>query len=75
MTVAVSFNETVDVVKKHLATHPLAGEVLYDRSGEASEKFDAPGTSYIVILDKSGKVVYSGMGPDQKLDDAIRKAL
>ena len=75
VTVAVSFNETVDVVKKHLATHPLAGEVLYDRSGEASEKFDAPGTSYIVILDKSGKVVYSGMGPDQKLDDAIRKAL
>jgi thiol-disulfide isomerase/thioredoxin len=75
VTVAVSFNETPDVVKKHLATHPLAGDVLYDRSGEASEKFDAPGTSYVVILDKAGKVVYSGMGADQKLDDAVRKAL
>ncbi|MBI3792500.1 MAG: TlpA family protein disulfide reductase [Gemmatimonadetes bacterium] len=75
VTVAVSFNETPEVVKKHLATHPLAGEVLYDRSGEASEKYDAPGTSYVVILDKAGKVVYSGMGADQKLDDAIKKAL
>lgn len=75
LTIAVSFNETVDVVKKHLATHPLAGDVLYDRSGEASEKFDAPGTSYVVILDKAGKVVYTGIGADQKLEDAIRKAL
>ena len=75
LTIAVSFNETVDVIKKHLATHPLAGDVLYDRSGEASEKFDAPGTSYVVILDKAGKVVYTGIGADQKLADAIRKAL
>ena len=75
LTIAVSFNETVDVVKKHLVTHPLAGDVLYDRTGEASEKFDAPGTSYVVILDKAGKVVYTGIGGDQKLDDAIRRAL
>ncbi len=75
LTIAVSFNETPEVVIKHLATHPLVGDVLYDRSGEASEKFDAPGTSYVVILDKTGKVVYSGMGADQKLADAIRKAL
>ena len=75
VTIAVSFNETVDVVKKHLATHPLAGEVFYDRTGETSEKFDAPGTSYIVILDKAGKVVYTGMGASQQLDAAIRKAM
>ena len=75
LTIAVSFNETVDVVKKHLATHPLAGDVLYDRSGEASEKFDAPGTSYVVILDKAGRVVYTGIGGDQKLEAGLRKAL
>jgi thiol-disulfide isomerase/thioredoxin len=75
LTIAVSFNETVDVVRKHLAAHPLAGDVLYDRTGEASEKFDAPGTSYVVILDKAGTVVYTGIGGDQKLDDAIRRAL
>ena len=75
VTVAVSYNETVEVVKKHLSTHPLAGDVLYDRSGETSAKYDAPGTSYVVILDKAGKVVYTGIGADQKLDAAIRKAL
>ena len=31
VTVAVSYNETVEDVKKHLVTHPLAGVVLYDR--------------------------------------------
>ncbi len=75
VTVAVSYNETVEVVKKHLVTHPLAGVVLYDRSGETSAKYDAPGTSYVVILDKTGKVVYTGIGADQKIDAAIRKAL
>lgn len=74
VTVAVSFNETPEVVKKHLATHPMTGDVLYDRTGEASEKFDAPGTSYVVILDKAGRVAYTGMGAKQpKLADAVRK--
>ncbi len=75
VTVAVSFNETPEVVKKHLATHPMKGDVLYDRTGEASEKFDAPGTSYVVILDKAGKVVYTGMGARQpRLAEAVKKA-
>ena len=50
-------------------------ELLYDRKGDASEAYDAPATSYVVVLDRTGKVVYTGAGGDQDLEAAIRKAL
>ena len=34
-----------------------------------------PATSYVVVLDKKGKVVYTGLGGKQDLEAAIRKAL
>jgi ribosomal protein S5 len=34
-----------------------------------------PATSYVVVLDRKGKVVYTGVGGDQDLEAAIRKAL
>jgi len=49
--------------------------VVYDKTGDASDKFDVPATSYIVILNKDGRVVYTGVGADQDIDAAIRKVL
>jgi TATA-box binding protein (TBP) (component of TFIID and TFIIIB) len=43
--------------------------------GKAAGAFDAPATSYVVVLDKSGKVVYTGLGGKQDLDAALKKAL
>ena len=34
-----------------------------------------PATSYVVVLDRSGKVVYTGVGAKQDLEPAILKAL
>jgi ribosomal protein S5 len=34
-----------------------------------------PATSYVVVVDRSGKVVYTGVGGTQNIDAAIRKAL
>jgi hypothetical protein len=34
-----------------------------------------PATSYVVVLDKAGKVVYTGVGGKQDLEGAIRKAM
>ena len=48
---------------------------LFDRKGNASGAYDAPATSYVVVLDKSGRVVYTGLGGQQDLEPAIRKAL
>ena len=48
------------------------GIVPEPRQGRA---FDVPGTSFIVIADRAGKVVYTGLGDKQDLVTAVRKAL
>ena len=48
---------------------------LWDAKGDATGKWDVPATSYVVVLDKAGKVVYTGVGGSQDLESAIRKAL
>ncbi len=73
--VAVSVNQSADRVKAYAEKHELPLEVLYDRRGYASDAYEVPATSYIVIVDAKGTVVYTGVGGDQDLDAAIRKAL
>lgn len=73
--VAVSVNQSPARVKAYVAKHGIPWEQFFDRKGEASGAFDAPATSYIVILDRAGKVVYTGLGGKQDLEPAIRKAI
>jgi hypothetical protein len=47
--------------------------VLWDGAGNAVRAFDAPATSYVVILDRQGKVAYTGVGPDQDLEAALAR--
>jgi thiol-disulfide isomerase/thioredoxin len=75
VAVAVSVNQSVERAKRYQAAHKLPVTMLYDRKGDASEAYEAPATSYIVVVNKAGKVVYTGAGGDQDLDAAIRKAL
>jgi len=49
--------------------------VYYDRKGAAADGYDAAATSYVVIVDKTGTVVYTGLGGTQNLEIAIKKAL
>jgi thiol-disulfide isomerase/thioredoxin len=73
--VAVSVNQSPELVKRYVAKHGMPWDQLYDRRGNATGAYDVPATSYIVILDRTGKVVYTGLGGDQKLESAIRRAL
>ena len=73
--VAVSVNETPARVKAFAAKHGLPGEQYFDTKGDATGAYDVPATSYIVVLNKAGKVVYTGQGGKQDLDAAIKKAL
>jgi thiol-disulfide isomerase/thioredoxin len=75
VAVAVSVNQSPTLVKRYVAKHGMPGDQLYDRRGNATGAYDVPATSYIVLLDRTGKVVYTGLGGDQKLEPAIRKAL
>ena len=73
--VSVSVNQSPDRVKAYVAKHGIPGDQLFDRNGKATGAYDVPATSYVVVLDKSGKVVYTGLGGDQDLEKAIKKAL
>lgn len=73
--VAVSFNESTNRVKLYAEKHGLVHEILYDRAGDASAAYDVPATSYVVVIDKAGKVVYTGLGGDQDLEKAVAKGM
>jgi thiol-disulfide isomerase/thioredoxin len=73
--VAVSVNESPDRVKAFVAKHGLPGDQYFDTKGNATGAFDVPATSYVVVINKAGKVVYTGLGGRQNLDAAIKKAL
>jgi thiol-disulfide isomerase/thioredoxin len=73
--VAVSVNQSPTLVKRYVDRHGMPWEQLYDRRGNATGAYDVPATSYIVILDRAGKVVYTGLGGDQKLEPAVRRVV
>ena len=73
--VAVSVNESPELVRRYVEKHGLAGVQFYDRKGTAIDAYDVPATSFVVVINKAGKVVYTGLGGTQDLDAAIRKAL
>jgi thiol-disulfide isomerase/thioredoxin len=73
--VAVSVNETRDRVKAYTTKRGYRHETVYDANGEATEAYDVPATSYVVVVDASGKVIYTGLGGKQNLEPAILKAL
>jgi thiol-disulfide isomerase/thioredoxin len=75
LNVAVSVSETRDRVKAFTAKKRYPYQTVYDAEGKATEAYDVPATSYVVVLDRSGKVVYTGVGAKQDLEPAILKAL
>jgi thiol-disulfide isomerase/thioredoxin len=75
VTVAVSVNQSPQRVAAWHKQNPIPTVMLYDRHANAGEAYDVPATSYVVIVNAAGKVVYTGVGGSQDLDAAIRKAL
>ncbi len=74
VAIAVSANESLERVRRYSAAHKFTHQVLYDARGEAVDRFNVPATSYVVVLDARGKIVYTGVGGDQDLVAAVRKA-
>ena len=74
VALAVAINQSPERVRRFIAAHPLPHETFYDTDGKAAGAFDAPATSYVVVLDKSGRVVYTGLGGKQNLEAALKKA-
>jgi thiol-disulfide isomerase/thioredoxin len=75
LVVAVAVNQTKNSVRRHLEKEPMPFTFLWDGNGAAVRAFQAPSTSYIAVLDATGKVVYTGVGEDQDIEGALNKAV
>ncbi len=75
VALAVAINQSPERVRRWLAANPMPHDTYYDLDGKAAGAFDAPATSYVVVIDKTGRVVYTGLGGKQDLEAALKKAL
>jgi thiol-disulfide isomerase/thioredoxin len=75
VAVAVAVAQSQRSVRRHLEDHPVSFPTLWDEGGRAVRAFLAPGTSYIVVLDAEGTVVYTGSGGNQDIEAAVRLGL
>lgn len=75
VSVAVSVNESPERVQRYISKYGFTHQVLFDADGAATDAYAVPATSYVVVVDRTGKIVYTGLGGDQKLEVAVQKGL
>ena len=73
--VAVGVNQSPKRIRRHLEKMPVPFPLLWDERGAAVREFQAPNTSYIVVLDADGRVTYTGTGAGQDIEAAVRTGL
>jgi peroxiredoxin len=69
--VNVTVNQNLERVRKYVTEHRPPFRTLYDSEGAATRAYEAPTTSFIVIIDRAGKVAYTGVGASQDLAGAL----
>lgn len=75
VSVGVKDNQTPAKQKEYAESKQLGGTFVFDRDGKAVAAYKVPHTSYLVVVNAAGKVVYTGVGPEQDVDAAVAKAL
>ena len=71
--VNVTISEDRDSVAAWVARESPPFRTLWDGEGEAARAYDAQATSFIVILDRRGRVAYTGSGGTQNLEPVLRQ--
>lgn len=74
VSVGVAPNQTAERQREYVEKQHLTGEFVFDKDGAAVKAFAVPHTSYIVIVDRNRKVVYTGVGDAQDIELALKKA-
>ncbi len=69
----VTVNQTPARVRKYLGIHKPPFRTLYDDRGASIRAYEVPTTSFIAIVDRQGKVVYTGTGGEQELEPVLRQ--
>jgi len=72
--VNVTVNDSKTRIRRYLEEHHPPFQVLFDEKGAGARAYDVPATSFIVVVDQGGRVVYTGSGEKQNLVEAVKKA-
>lgn len=73
--VAVSANQSLARARRYAAQHSMTHDVVYDARGTAVERFNVATTSYVIVVDRSGRIVFTGSGGDLDVVAAVGRAL
>jgi thiol-disulfide isomerase/thioredoxin len=71
--VNITVNQTPEQVRRYIETHNPPFRTLYDDEGTSTRAFQVLATSHVVIVDRSGKIVYTGSGGTQEFGDQLRR--
>ena len=74
VSVGVRDNQTAEKQQAYATAKHLGGVFVFDRDGKAVEAYKVPHTSYLVVVNAEGRVVYTGVGAEQNVEAAISKA-
>jgi thiol-disulfide isomerase/thioredoxin len=67
----VAVNQSPQGVREYLAKHDPDFRTLYDDEGTSTRAYQVPATSYVVIIDRSGRIAYTGLGGTQNFDRVL----
>lgn len=73
--VGVPQNQSAERQQAYVTQQQMTGDFVFDKDGAAVAAYKAPHTSYVVVVDARGTVVYTGVGAEQDIDAAVQKAL
>lgn len=71
--VNVTVNQSRERVRRYLEKHHPPFRTLYDDEGVSTRAYQVPATSYVVIVDRSGKIAYTGSGGTQDFNTVLRR--
>lgn len=71
VVVAVAVNQTPRRVKRHFAENQHDLRVLWDGGGKAVRAYKVPTTAVVMLVDREGKIAYTGVGGDQDFMAAL----
>ena len=75
VAVAVAVSQSRRRVRRHVERHAPVYDFVYDANGEAVRAYKALTTSIVVLVDGEGRVVSTGVGPEQELVKALEALL
>src|SRR4051812_21054162 len=71
--VNVAVNQTPEGVRQYMQANDPGFRPLYDDEGTSTRAYQVPATSYVLIIDRAGKVAYTGIGGTQSFDRVLRQ--